>query len=61
MFPRITVPVRDFSADHEVSYLLLWHAQVNQRFHANLPASEVKAIGAYRIYLFQMGDGSGMA
>lgn len=57
VFPRLLVPVQTFIEQHDVAYLLIWPAYVNQKFLDDLPASEIEEFGEYRIYKFNTHQG----
>lgn len=52
VFPRLTVPVREFMAAQSVAYLLLWPAYANAKFLADLPAASLETFGDYQLYRF---------
>lgn len=52
VFPRLALPVREFIAAHDVRYMLLWPAYVNEKFLADLPLADIETFGDYRLYRF---------
>ena len=58
VFPRFTIPVREFIAARDVCYLLLWPAYVNERFLNDLPPATLETIGQYALYRFVRDDSS---
>lgn len=52
VFPLLTVGVKELIVTHEIRYLLLWPAYVNEKFLADLPPAETEMFGDYCLFRF---------